>query len=84
MNKSRGRSLERIIELPGVSQRQPIAFPIDTPPRSEEAVFVYSPIRGEWTIGLLDNGRWFDRATGGEIERPTHWMPLPVPLDPAD
>ena len=59
------------------SKRRPVAFPIDPPPKSEEAVFVYSPIRGHWTIGLFANSKWYDRATGDEIERPTHWMPVP-------
>ena len=32
---------------------RPLAFPIDTAPKAEELVFVYSPLRGEWTIGVL-------------------------------
>ena len=31
-------------------------------------MFVYSPLRGEWIIGLFAEGRWFDRATGDEVE----------------
>jgi hypothetical protein len=79
--KQSARSLESSVELPGVSERRPVAFPIDTPPKLEEPVFVYSPLRGEWTIGVLSEGRWFDRATGEEVQRPTHWMPLPPPLE---
>jgi hypothetical protein len=74
------RSLEITVELPGVSERRPVAFPIDTPPKAEEPLFVYSPLRGDWTIGVFSEGRWFDRATREEVERPTHWMPLPEPL----
>ena len=78
--KSSARPLESSVELPGVSERRPIAFPIDTPPKAEEPVFVYSPLAGAWTIGVFSEGRWFDRATGEELQRPTHWMPLPAPL----
>ena len=73
-------ALESSVELPGVSERRPVAFPIDTPPKAEEPVFVYSPLQGEWTIGVVSDGAWFDRATGEEVHRPTHWMPLPAPL----
>ena len=78
--KQSARSLESSVDLPGVSERRPVAFPIDTPPKPEEPVFVYSPLRGEWTIGVFSEGRWFDRATGEDMQRPTHWMPLPAPL----
>jgi hypothetical protein len=71
---------ESSVELPGVSERRPVAFPIDTGPNTEDPVFVYSPLRGEWTIGVRAEGTWFDRATGEEIQRPTHWMALPEPL----
>ena len=63
--KQSARSLESSVELPGVSERRPFAPPIDTPPKAEEPVFVYSPLGGEWTIGVFSEGRWFDRATGG-------------------
>src|SRR5919107_773954 len=76
----RMRVPESSVELPGVSERRPVAVPVDPPPRSEEPVFVYSPLRSEWVIGVLSEGRWFERATGDELERPTHWMPLPEPL----
>ena len=69
--------------MPGVSERRPVAFPVERPPPAEKPVFLYSPLRGEWTIGLLSEGRWFDRATGDEVERPTHWMPLREPLEDA-
>ena len=75
--KSSARRLESSVELPGVSERRPVAFPIDTPPKAEEPVFVYSPLRGEWIIGVFADEAWFDRATGKEVQRPTHWMPLP-------
>lgn len=42
-------------------------------------MFIYSPIRGEWTIAVMAEGRWFDRATGDEVPQPTHWMALPKP-----
>jgi hypothetical protein len=58
-----------------------VAFPIDTPPKAEEPVFVYSPLRAERTIGVFSEGRWFDRATGEEVQRATHSMPLPMPLE---
>ncbi len=45
--KQSARSLEGSVELPGVSERRPVAFPIDTPPKAEEPVFVYSPLMGE-------------------------------------
>jgi hypothetical protein len=76
--KSNALILESIVRLRGVSERRPVAFPLDTPPQPEEPVFVYSPIHGEWAIGVLSEGRWFDRASGEELDRPTHWMPLPV------
>jgi len=79
---SRARAREETLQLPGVSERRPVAFPIETPPSPEQPVFLYSPLKGEWTIGMLSEGRWFDRSTGDELERPTHWMPLPDPLDP--
>jgi hypothetical protein len=78
--KSSLSKAESSVELPGVSERRPIAFPIDTAPSTGDAVFIYSPMRGEWTIALHDAGTWFDRATGEEIQRPTHWMPLPEPV----
>jgi Protein of unknown function (DUF551) len=52
-----------------------------SPAKPEEPVFVYSPLRGEWTIGVLSEGVWFDRGKGEEVQRPTHWMPLPAPLE---
>jgi hypothetical protein len=63
--------------LPGVSEQRPVAFAIDTAPKSGTPVFVYSPLRGEWTIAVRRRGKWLDRATGDEVIRPTHWMPLP-------
>jgi hypothetical protein len=81
--KSRARKRESSVELPGLSDRRPVAYTVDSPPEPEEPVFVYSPIRGEWTIGVFADRRWFDRASGDEIERPTHWMPLPRALDAA-
>jgi hypothetical protein len=77
------RVSESSVQLPGVSERRPIAFPVDTPPSPEQSLFVYSPLRGEWNIGLFSEGRWFNRVTGEEIERATHWMPLPEPLNGA-
>ena len=50
--KASARSLESSVVLPGVSERRPLALPIETPPKAEELVFVYSPLRGEWTIGV--------------------------------
>ena len=67
------------VQLPGVSERRPLAFPIETAPPSQSPLFVYSPLRGEWTIAVQVDGRWFDRATGDEIIQPTHWMALPEP-----
>ena len=61
--KSIARALETSVELPGVSESRPVAFPVSTPPTPEEPVFVYSPLRGEWIIGLFAEGRWFDCAT---------------------
>jgi hypothetical protein len=65
------------VELPGVSEQRPIAFPIESAPKSRMPVFVYSPLRGEWVIAVRHGARWFDRATDEEVLRPTHWMPLP-------
>jgi hypothetical protein len=56
-----------------------LAFPIETALGAAEPLFVYSPLQGEWTIAVQSDGTWFDRATGKEIQRPTHWMPLPQP-----
>jgi hypothetical protein len=50
--KRSARAPESSVELPGVSERPPLAFPIDTAPKAEELVFVYSPLRGEWTSVL--------------------------------
>jgi hypothetical protein len=50
---------------------------METAPNTEDPVFIYSPVRGEWTIAVQAEGTWFDRATGGEVPQPTHWMPLP-------
>jgi hypothetical protein len=58
-----------------------VAHPIETAPRAPQPVFVYSPLRGEWTLAIRARGTWFDRITGEEIARPTHWMPLPIPLE---
>ena len=74
--RSSARAQEYRVELPGVSERRPVAFPIDSPPTPETPVFIYSPLRGEWIIGVFSEGRWFDRAKGDEVERATHWMPL--------
>ena len=74
------RDAKRTAELPGVSDRRPLAFPIETAPRAPQPLFVYSPLRGEWTIAIRASGTWFDRLTGEEVSRPTHWMPLPEPL----
>ena len=41
------------------------------------------PLAGEWTIDVFSEGTWFDRATGAEVQRPTHWMPLPASLKDA-
>jgi hypothetical protein len=65
------------IELRSVSERRPVALPIESAPNTADPVFVYSPCRGEWTIAERVKASWFDRATGEEIEHPTHWMPLP-------
>jgi hypothetical protein len=70
---------KRDVKLPGVSDRRPLAFPIATAPQTPDPLFIYSPSLGEWTIAIQDEGRWFDRATGEEVPRPTHWMPLPEP-----
>jgi hypothetical protein len=75
--KSCPREVERSVELPGVSEQRPIAFPIATAPKSKAPVFVYSPLRGEWTIAVRHGAQWLDRATGDEVVSPTHWMPLP-------
>lgn len=48
---------ENHVELPGVSERRPVAFATDTPPGLDEAVFVYSPTKGEWVIGLFPDGK---------------------------
>ena len=63
------------VRLPGVSDRRPLAFPIETAPKAP--VFVYSPLKGEWVIAVRARGIWFDRVTGEELLRPTHWIPLP-------
>jgi hypothetical protein len=68
---------ETSIELPDVSERRPLAFPIETAPNTAHPIFVYSPRRGDWTIAKRAGATWVDRATGQEIERPTHSMPLP-------
>jgi Protein of unknown function (DUF551) len=70
---------ESSVELPGVSERRPLAFPIETAPSSINQILLYSPLRGDWTIAVRHEETWFDRATGEEIQRPTHWMPLPEP-----
>ena len=70
---------ETSVQLPGVSERRPLAFAIETAPQSADPIFVYSPLKGEWTIAVRSEGAWFDRATGEQVQRPTHWMPLPVP-----
>jgi hypothetical protein len=77
-----GESLpgESSVQLPGVSERRPVAFPIETAPNSSDPVFLYSPGRGEWTIGVRFKEGWIERATGKPIDNPTHWMPLPDPL----
>jgi hypothetical protein len=75
--KSRPVAGETSIKLPGVSERRPLAFPIETAPNTAGPVLVYSPHRGEWTIAARDEASWLDRAAGEEIERPTHWMLLP-------
>jgi hypothetical protein len=75
--KSRPRKFERSVELPGVSEQRPLAFPIASAPKSKTPVFVYSPLRGEWTIAVRQGIAWLDRASGEEVIRPTHWMPLP-------
>ncbi len=72
------RNDERSVQLPGVSERRSLALPIETAPHSEhDAVFIYSPLRGKWTIAVHAEGTWFDRVSGEEVQRPTHWMPLP-------
>jgi hypothetical protein len=38
---------------------------------------VYSPVSGEWAIAVRHGAKWLDAATGQEVIRPTHWMPLP-------
>ena len=58
------------------AERRPVAFPIETAPKSPQAVFVYSPLKREWRIAVRAQRTWFDRLTGEEIDRPTHWMPL--------
>jgi hypothetical protein len=63
--------------LPGVSEQRPVAFPIATAPKSKTPVFVYSPVSGEWAIAVRHGAKWLDAATGQEVIRPTHWMPLP-------
>lgn len=72
------RKDEDSVELPGVSERRPLAFPIETAPHGQAAVFVYAPALGEWTIAVRTEGTWFNRATGEELPEPTHWMPLPT------
>jgi hypothetical protein len=69
---------ERSVELPDVSERRPIAFPIHTAPNTGDAVFIYSPALREWLIAVHDAGTWFDLVTGDKIHQPTHWMPLPT------
>jgi hypothetical protein len=71
--------VQKGVRLPGVSDRRPLAFAIATAPKSPHPVFIYSPLKGEWTIAVRAKGTWFDRVTGEEIDRPTHWMPLPEP-----
>ncbi len=77
--KSSTSKVESSVQLPGVSERRPIAFPIETAPHSTDPVFLYCPTRGEWTIAVRAEGTWLDRASGEEVQRPTHWMPLPEP-----
>jgi Protein of unknown function (DUF551) len=74
------RDAKRTVELPGISDRRPLAFPLETAPTGSQPVFVYSPLKGEWTIAVRARRTWFDRVTGEEVPRPTHWMPLPEPL----
>jgi hypothetical protein len=78
--KSPPVKVERTVEMPGVSDRRPVAFPIETAPESDDPVFLYSPVRGEWTIGARAEEGWVERATGEPIARPTHWMALPEAL----
>jgi hypothetical protein len=73
------KKVESSVQLPGVSERRPLAFAIETAPDSPDPIFVYSPLKGVWTIAVRAEGAWFDRATGEEVQRPTHWMPLPEP-----
>ena len=77
--KASARSLESSVELPGVSERRPLALPIDTPPKAEQPVFVYSPLRVEWTIGVCQKG---DGSTALRAKNAAakHWMPLLAPL----
>jgi hypothetical protein len=75
--KSSREKFDTTDEVRGVSDRRPLAFPIETAPSTEHPVFVYSPTAGEWRIAVRAEGRWFDRATGQELQQPTHWMALP-------
>jgi hypothetical protein len=65
------------IELPAVSERRPLAFPIESAPNTADPILVYAPRRGEWTIAERLEAAWVDRGTGQEIQRLTRWMPLP-------
>jgi hypothetical protein len=74
--KSSQQKLDTGDELRAASDRRPLAFLIETAPNAEHPVLVYCPTEGDWRIAVLAEGRWFDRSTGQELERPTHWMPL--------
>ena len=67
------------IQLPGVSDRRPVAFPIETAPKSPEPVFVYSPPKGEWTVAVRGRGligsrvkRSPDKRIGCRSRSPAH------------
>ncbi len=63
--------------------------PIETAPKDEETVLLFSPIAARKpfiTVGWfdVDKYRWFmldacAHSHGFIAQQPTHWMPLPAP-----
>ena len=60
-------------------------LPIESAPTNGTGVllFDYGSIHTGWRNDKFNEGRlagkWFDEATGEELMKPTHWMPLPAP-----
>ena len=48
--------------------------PIETAPKDESIILVYSTEDG-WAVATWNDGNWW--TDGGWSHYPTHWMPLP-------